>query len=384
MNPYDTWIEVSEPGLAQNLLAVRGLLSPGTRLMAVVKANCYGHGPEAAVILARAGIDMMGVTHLREAQQIRQQGVKADILVFSPLLAEQAPEAMEAGFTLTAASREDLQILSALGHKAGRRIPVHLKVDTGMGRLGVLPGETPAFAQFADGLPGIDVRGIYTHFPAATDENLTDTRLQLDEFTGLLSRLDRLGCRPPIAHCANSAATLRIPEAHLDMVRVGTLLYGQFPAPFLAGKLQLAATWRLMTRIVHVKDVPAGWAVGYGSEQRLSRATRIGVIPVGYADGFGVEVAARSRSTFSDRARSILKALNGPTGRHVLLETRQAPVLGRISMQLTTIDLTEFPDAEIGTLVEVPCRRVTSSPLLPRVVVREPRAASRKGTAPHA
>ncbi len=251
----------------------------------------------------------------------------------------------------------------------GRTVPVHLKVDVGMGRLGVLPDEVPSLAKLISELSGLQLEGIYIHYPTAMSRDLSSTHHQLEHFEDLLSVLAASGCRPPVAHSANSAALLQLPEAQLDMVRVGTLLYGQYPAAFLNGRLSLRPTWKMVTRVTAVKDVPEGWPIGYGSEEKTGAPCRLAVIPVGYADGFAVEVAARRVAGWQDRLRSAAKALRGPAAQFVIFPGGRAPVVGRISMQMTTVDVTHLPNVQVGDRVEVPCRRVTSNPTLPRVMV---------------
>lgn len=366
-DPADAWIEVSRSALEHNLAQVRGLLKPGVLLAAVVKANAYGHGVEAARVLAQAGADMLAVTHLSEALELRQTGIESKILVFSPLLPGQIEAALDAELTLTLTSAEGARMVSE--RATGRMVDVHLKVDVGMGRLGVLPDEALQLAQFISNLPGLRLEGVYIHFPTAMSHDLSSTRCQLGHFQELLSALAASGRRPPLAHSANSGALLQLPQAQLEMVRVGTLLYGQYPAAFLNGRLSLRPTWKMVTRVTALKDVPEGWPIGYGSEERAKVPSRLAVIPVGYADGFAVEVAARSATNWQDRLLSAGKALRGPRVQSVSVAGGQASIVGRISMQMATVDVTHLPGVQVGDRVEVPCRRVTSNPKLPRVMV---------------
>ncbi|MCA1597069.1 MAG: alanine racemase [Chloroflexi bacterium] len=363
-----TWIEVDAAALVHNVQAVRSLIPPPTRLMAVVKANVYGHGVEAARVIEQAGADGLAVTTLAEALALRQAGAAGSILVFCPLLPDQIPRALEAGLTLTAGSKEDVQAISAAAAAAGSQAAVHLKIDTGLGRLGVLPENAAALAEETAKLPAVEAEGIYTHFGTAMNQNLDYAKTQLERFMTVLGELEGKGLRPPLAHCSNSAAVLQLPDARLDMVRVGTLLYGQFPAAFLSGRLDLRPTWRMMSRIAAVKEVPAGWSVGYGAEYVTPKPTRLAVIPVGYADGYALEVNARSRTRPAERFRAVARTLRGPGERSVKIKGKQAAVVGRVSMQLITVDVTELPGVVPGDLAEIPCRRVNASPLLPRVL----------------
>jgi alanine racemase len=325
-----THILVDGDALTHNLAQMRGMLSPGVRLIAVAKANVYGHGPAAALLLQAGGADMLAVTHIGEALALRQAGVTADILLFCPLLPDQLPAAIDANLVLTAASRGDAVAAAAAA--------------------------------------AVETTGIYTHFGTAISRNLSGARQQLRRFEQVLQDLSSAGIRPPLAHCANSAATLLMPEAHLDAVRVGTLLYGQYPSAFLSGRLDLRPTWKLVSRVVSLKDVPTGWTVGYGWEARVRRPARLAVVPVGYADGLAVDVRARIRLRPVERLRAVLEAAGIRRPVTAKIAGQPVPVCGRISMQMITLDVTGVDGVEIGSPVELPCRRVTSSPLVPRVI----------------
>src|SRR6185312_12385041 len=277
--------------------------------------------------------------------------------------------ALDAGLTITLGSLKGAKEASAAAAAARKVLDAHLKIDTGMGRIGVFASEALPIASEVTKLPGLRLQGVYTHFATAMEADLTGARQQLAAFNAVLKDLNASGLRPPIAHCANSAAVLQLPESHLDMVRVGTLLYGQFPAAFLAGRLKLKNTWRMFSRIISVKELPAGWPVGYGAEFRTTAPMRVAVIPVGYADGLAVEVAARSRQKPAERLKAALRSLQGPQRPLVMIRGKRAPILGRISMQMTTVDVSNIPDAAVGDVVEIPCRRVTSNPRIPRVLI---------------
>jgi len=365
-----TWVEVDASALAHNLRAVKSMLSPGVGLMAVVKANAYGHGAAAARVFQDAGASMLAVTSLQEALALRSAGVTAPVLLFCPLLPAQFPLAAGANLTLTISGAENATWLSEAAKT--NPVDVHLKVDTGMGRLGSLPDDAARTTHLVRSLPGLRLKGIYTHLSTAMNRDLGLARSQVARFRDLLDQIESSGDRPPIAHCANSAAALQLPESHFDMVRIGTLLYGQYPAPFLSGRLSLQRTWRLLSRIVSVKEIPTGWTIGYGAEYRAPRPLRVAVVPVGYADGLAVEVAARSPRSFVERLTAAAKALRGSARPNVLIDGKRTAILGRIGMQMITIDVTGFPNAAPGAIVEIPCRRVTSNPTLPRVLVNEP------------
>lgn len=353
------WVEVDPAALEANARAVTGLLG-STSLCAVVKANGYGHG---AVIAARAflaaGAERLAVSSVDEAVELRAAGLDGTIL----LLASHAPDEAEAvvEHRLTATISE-LGAAERLSRAAGdQTVPIHLLVDCGMGRDGCLPSESPAVAAAVASLPGLTIEGVYTHFPTALVRDKSATRRQLGLF---LETVDRLPARPPLVHAANSAAAVDLPESRLDLARIGTLLYGQYPSRWVTRAVELRSAWRLCARLVEVRTLPAGATIGYGSEHRLRRATRVGTLPVGWAHGFTLQPASLHRGL-----RGLAHALR-PEPPAVTLHGRRCPVLGRVAMQSCAVDLTAAPEAQVGDVAEVPARRVTVPPNVARVEVR--------------
>ncbi|MBW3624692.1 MAG: alanine racemase, partial [Armatimonadetes bacterium] len=289
----DRWIEVNMAALAANLKAVRSRLNDGCRVIAVVKANGYGHGLEvAAKAFADAGADHLAVTTLDEAVRVRAAGIETPLLLFSPSLPEDADHLLEHDLTATVCCTDQILAFSRAAQERGKRMKVHLKVDTGMGRVGCLWTEAAILAEACHNDPGLEFEGVYTHFATAGQPHSALFRHQWDTFHTLLESLDVAGHRPPLAHAANSAALLGDPNVHLDAVRPGTILYGQFPPGVKIPDLKLEETWRFCCRVLQVKDLPAGWTVGYGAEYKCDKPTRIAVLPVGYTDGLTVEPAS--------------------------------------------------------------------------------------------
>ncbi|MCA1833797.1 MAG: alanine racemase [Actinomycetota bacterium] len=351
-----SWVEIATSALRENFAAVAGFA--GAPVCAVVKANAYGHGLiESARSFAEAGARMLAVTRWEEAREIRSSGISAPLLVLTPLPHDVIRDAIALDLALCVASVSDLEPIVVAAHDAGRSARVHLKVDTGMGRLGVKASEATAVAQRIADEQSLSLEGIWTHFASAGTPR---GREQLARFESVRSALGKHAARA-IVHAANSAATIAMPAARYDMVRVGTLLYGMNPpnarAPF---PLRDAFTW--YARILSIRTVAAGESVGYGSEWRAKRATRVATIAVGYADGFGLEPAARTES-WQEAAKAgarlaIVAAGVKKSVRAVRLKGVRAPVVGRISMQQSTVSIGHIPDVRVGDVVEVPARRL--------------------------
>jgi alanine racemase len=361
------WVEVNLKSVVHNLEAIRALVGPAVKIMAVVKADAYGHGAvKTSKGVSDAGVDYLAVTTLEEALELRQAGVSTPTLVFAPLLSGQMDAAIEADLDQTVCSSESLRAISEAAGRVGKTARIHVKADTGMGRLGLMPSECPDFLSEAVRAPGIEIAGIYTHFANAGAKDLSSAREQNEVFKRLMKRLDELGLPTGLRHAANSSAILNMPNAHHDMVRPGTILYGQFPTAHTERKIELEEAWRLKTRIVALRSLPAGSKVGYGSEYTTTRTTRAAVIPIGYCDGFTLipeSVARRAASPLRLFARALMRT----TATCVSIRGKKAPVIGRVSMQMTTIDVTDIPGVELGDEVIVPARRTTTSSRIPRV-----------------
>lgn len=328
------WAEIDHGAIAWNVAALRRRLQPGTRLLVAVKSNAYGHGAvEVARSVLQHGAFALGVARLDEGIALRESGIGAPILVFGPTPAAYADELLHHQLTPTVPGLDEARALSA-ALPAGRRLAVHLKVDTGMGRLGCSaqdPGQAPAVAREAAAiaaLPGLRLQGVFTHFACAETPELGATAAQFGSFQAVLAAMARLGVRPTLRHAANSAAILNSPETHLDLVRAGIAVYGLAAPP--GHGLRPAMT--LKTRIVQLKEVPAGTTVSYGMTHRTGGTTRIATICLGYGDGF-------------DRAHSAIARM--------LVRGGIAPVVGRVCMDLTMLDVGHIPGVAVGDEVEV-------------------------------
>jgi len=343
-----TWVEISAGALEANLRAVANHVQ--VPVCAVVKANAYGHGlVDAAAVFVRAGAVMLGVSRLEEARALRAGGIDTPILVMTPV--PDRAEALALDVDITVGSMEEIADLPSEAR-------VHLKIDTGMGRLGVRPADTfnaaRAIAQRAS------LEAVWTHFADAAASGAE----QLQRFAGLVSslRTERLQVA---AHAANSAAVLALPGARFDMVRIGTLAYGLNP-PGAAASWPLADAFSWFARVVAVRNLPPGATVGYGSEWTAREETRVATIPIGYADGFMLEPAARS-PTLKERAKAVGRSALARAERAVYFDDRPAPVIGRVAMNAITVDVGQFPDVVPGSVARIPARRLMVNPTIPRV-----------------
>ncbi|MBW3624415.1 MAG: alanine racemase [Armatimonadetes bacterium] len=319
------WLEIDLNAITENVRRIRRHVGPRTSALAVVKANAYGHGLlPCAMAALRGGASHLGVAILDEALELRENGVTAPVLILGAPLPECASEIMAAGVSQVVSCAEAITALSDVAAAQGREIGLHLKVDTGMCRVGANPAEAVALAQRILEAPGVRLEGICTHF-ATSDEDPDFLAEQNAGFQRVLEELDERGFTPPFRHAANSGAIQASRETRFNLVRAGLLTYGCPPLPDEKPELIPALQWK--TRLVQVKRVPAGSFVGYGITARLSRDSILGVVPLGYADGWPRALSNRGR---------------------VLVRGEGVPVVGRVSMDQFTVDLTEIPGASLG------------------------------------
>jgi alanine racemase len=325
--PVSTWVEVDLDRFAANLRAIRTAVGGTCDLLLVAKADAYGHGArEMAAAAEREGVSQLGVATLHEGLQLRLAGCTLPIVSLSPLLTAEIEDAVAHGIDPTVADDEFASMLSDAAQRAHRPVRFHVEIDTGMGRIGVREGEAEEFVARAAALPGLRLASVYTHFPDADADDLSFARAQGSRFRALVERLSARGLRPPRVHASNSAGTVNLPEARLDLVRVGLIAYGVHP-PRDAAQLALAPVMSLRSRLVQVRDLPAGVPISYGRTFVTSRPSRIGVVPIGYGHGYSWLLSNRGQ---------------------MLVRGRRAPIVGRVTMDLTMIDLTDVPGVQSG------------------------------------
>ncbi|MGB9613766.1 MAG: alanine racemase, partial [Candidatus Margulisiibacteriota bacterium] len=298
-----------------NISEIKKILSPAVKFMAVVKANAYGHGsPAVARAAVEAGVDYFGVANLKEALELREAGILSPILILTESPTSVVDEIVQHGLTQTVYSFSEAKALSDEAQKRKKIAKVHIKVDTGMGRVGIFPQEALAFVTKVSSLPNLQIEGVFTHFAKADEPEDNFTNLQFQKFQQIISRLPHL----PLRHAANSAATLFHSQTHLDMVRVGLMMYGLYPQGNARRLLDLKPALSFKSRITYLKRVPAGTPLSYGSTYVTSSETTIATIPVGYADGFSRRLSNRGQ---------------------VLIRGRRFPVVGTVSMDLTLVNV---------------------------------------------
>jgi alanine racemase len=368
----DKWVEIDLDAIEKNLLTVKSLLAEETRLIAVIKANAYGHGAvETARILMQNGVDDFAVSFFHEAMQLRRAGIRSRILVFSPIVMEQAlQEAIEQGLTPTIASPYDWQMLDQISTASNMEINVHLKVDTGLGRFGLREAEVLTLIPEIKKNTRIHIEGIYTHMAAAAS-NPAYTRKQFSSFMQTLRLLAEAGVEIPIRHCANSAVLLTYPQMQLDAVRIGTLLSGQVPVGTFKAGLVLEDPYKFKTRIIAIRNLDKGSYLGYYRSYRLKKSARVAVIPVGFNDGLALQVANKSAG-WLDLLKTIVKTvllyLNvARFGQQVIIKGIKYPVRGKVFMQMALIEIPLEQEVKIGEEVEVPVRKTLVSPNIKRI-----------------
>jgi alanine racemase len=321
-----TWAEVDLDALAANLDAVRARVGE-VPVLAVVKADAYGHGAvRVAQALERRGIASLGVALPEEGVELRRAGVRAPIVVLGGLAPPQADLVVRHGLTPAVFRIDQLQALSGAAARRGARVPVHLKIDTGMSRLGVTARDAAEFAARARTTPHLDLAGVFSHLAAADTPDDPYTSRQLRLFQQCLEALAGIGLRPRAVHLANSAAIMDHPPTWLSLVRPGIALYGYPPSDQLS-PLPLRPVLSLRSRIVYLREVPPGTSIGYGRTWEARQRARIATLAIGYADGLPCRLGNRG---------------------HALIRGGSAPIVGRINMDLTTVDVTGLPGAELG------------------------------------
>lgn len=325
--PVSTWVEVDLDRFARNLRAIRAHVGSGRETLLVAKADAYGHGAREMAAEAEAeGVSYLGVATLHEGLQLRMAGCHLPLVCLSPLLAAEIDTAVEYAIEPTVADVAFARALSESAQRQRRPLRFHVEIDTGMGRIGVREDGAEAFVAEVAGLPGLRLASLYTHFPDADATDLSFSLGQVARFEALLAKLAQRGLRPPRVHASNSAGTMNLPEARFDLVRVGLVAYGVHP-PHDAAGLGLEPVMSLRSRLVQVRELPAQTPISYGRSFVTTRPSRIGVVPVGYGHGYSWLLSNRGQ---------------------MLVRGRRAPIVGRVTMDLTMIDLTDVGPVETG------------------------------------
>ncbi|MEM2876311.1 MAG: alanine racemase [Candidatus Bathyarchaeia archaeon] len=328
--PRPVWAEIDIDNLAHNIKEVRRITKVSTIIMAVVKADAYGHGVEiAAKTFLENGAERLGVATLTEAIQLRKMGFNTPILILGHTPWYKSEDVVKYEVTPTVFSYEQAKNLSEAASSTGKTVKIHVKIDTGMGRLGFLTSDDSIndIVRISK-LPSIEVEGIFTHFAMADRRDKSYTRDQFKKYVRVVDELEKRGVDIPIKHVSNSAATIDLPEYNLDMVRPGIILYGLYPSNEVdKSKVNLKPAMTLKAKISYIKTVPEKTGISYGLSFITKRESRIGTLPIGYADGY--------RRTLSNRAE-------------VGVRGKRAPVVGTVCMDQCMIDLTDIEGTEVG------------------------------------
>ncbi|EGD46399.1 alanine racemase [Ruminiclostridium papyrosolvens DSM 2782] len=324
------WAEISLDNIAHNIREIRRITGKNAEIMGVVKADAYGHGVmEVAKTLLENGASRFAVSMLDEAIQLRREGIEVPILILGYTDPRRANEIIENDVTQSVFSHDLAQALSDEAVRQGKKVKIHIKIDTGMSRIGFLPGYS-AVKNVVEisRLPNIIIEGLFTHFATADEKNREYTNTQFERFMSICCELQRIGIHIPVKHCANSAAIIEYPEMHLDMVRPGIILYGMYPSDDVnKAKIDLKPAMTLKANVIMVKEVEKNTSISYGRIFTTGRTSKIATIPIGYADGFNRMLSNKGK---------------------VLINGEFAPVVGRVCMDQCMVDITD-----IGSNVEV-------------------------------
>jgi alanine racemase len=327
------WAEIDLDAIAHNYACVAGRIPAGTGILAVLKADAYGHG---AVVCARKlvdlGVSMIGVGDSREALELRAAGIEAPLLVLGAIVEGEMRAVVENDIATCIHSAQRAQLLSKVAGALGRRARVHLKVDTGMGRLGVRPEVARELAASIARDSSLVLEGICTHYGSAASPVPFHTAEQIGSFVRLLEEIRADGVNPRFVHASNSAAVFSTLREHFSMVRTGLALFGLNPGNLPVGESPVKPVLALRTQVVFLKDLPPSSPVGYNRTHVTKRPTRIAIVPFGYSDGYPYALSNRA---------------------HVLVRGERANVVGAVSMDYTTIDVSDIPDVTVGEEVTV-------------------------------
>lgn len=335
-----TWAQINLDAIDNNILQIKSVLRPGTLLCATVKADCYGHGYEfTAAEMSKAGADWFSVSNLAEALQLRRAGIQTPILILGYTPPDKAKELVFNDISQAVYSYEYACSLSSEAVKSGVRVNAHIKIDTGMSRIGFLyhdsvenASEIERIAQVCS-LDGIYPEGVFTHFADADNEDgELFTRLQYELFCTAVDSLSQLGIHFDIRHCSNSAAILNFPEMNFDMVRAGLILYGHYPSEYVRKTVKLVPVMELKTVVSMVKEIPSETPVSYGGTYVSSHPIKVATVPIGYADGYPRRVSNKM---------------------YMLIDGKKASVIGNVCMDQTLLDVTGIDGVCDGKQVTV-------------------------------
>jgi alanine racemase len=326
-----TWIEVDLNAIEHNLKAIKSMVGPGTKILAIVKADAYGHGAvKVSQTLEQNGIDMLGVAFPGEGIELRNNNINIPILILNPVLSEQIEDVIKYSFRVTVCSLDIANEISITAKRYHRNIRIHVEIDTGMGGAGVFPDKALSFIKALLLIENLEIEGVFTHFNSSEEKDKSFTYEQNRKFKEVIKQLENEKISIPLIHAANSAAILDIPDSYFNMVRPGLILYGIFPSNYVLRNIDLKQALSFKTRIINLKQLSPGSVIGYGRTFEILQQTTVATIPVGYKDGYN-----RCFSSLGE----------------VLVNSKRVPIIGRVCMDRCFIDITNLTDVEIGSEV---------------------------------
>ena len=324
------YLEINMDNLTNNYNEIRRIVNPNTKIMAVIKANAYGHGSvELAKMYEKIGVDRLAVSIISEAVELRREGIKIPIQLLNYTPESQLGLVIDNDIIQGIYTYEDAKLLSDLAVKKGKKAKIHIKIDTGMGRIGFLPNEDSIkeIVKIHE-LPNLEMEGMFTHFAKADEIDKSFTKIQFERFNWVSEKLEENGIELKVKHVSNSAAIIDLPEYNLDLVRPGIILYGYYPSDEVnKNKINLKPAMTLKAKISNIKTVPEGTGISYGHIYSTSKRSVIATVPIGYADGYS-------------------RILSGKAD--VCINNKRAPIVGRICMDQMMVDITGIDNANIG------------------------------------
>lgn len=325
-----TWADIDLGAIEYNYAQVKRMVGKDVMLMAVVKANAYGHGTvEISRILENSGVNYLGVATTDEAVRIRDHGIKTPILILGSILPEEVKIAKDRDITITLCSYEILNEIKKLAkheEPGDSKLKVHIKVDTGMGRIGIWHEDALQFTKEVAALHCINLEGIYTHFSSAGRDEFF-TNYQIESFERLIASIEKGWIKIPLRHAANSIATVDFKRSYLNLVRPGLIIYGMYPKHTFPKLIKLKPAMSLKTKVVFIKDIPAGRSISYGRTFISQKPTKVATLPIGYADGYNRGVSNKAQ---------------------VLVRGQFASVVGKVTMDQTMIDVGNIRGVKVG------------------------------------
>ena len=323
-----TWIEVDLNAIEQNLKAIKSVVGSDTKILAIVKADAYGHGAvKVSQSLEQNGIDMLGVAFPGEGIELRKNNTNIPILILNPVLSEQIEDVVKHSLRVTVNSLDIANEISITAKRYHHTVRIHVEIDTGMGGAGVCLDKALPFIKALLLIENLEIEGVFTHFNSSDEKDKSFTYEQNRKFKEVIKQLENEKISIPLIHAANSAAILDIPDSYFNMVRPGLILYGIFPSQYVSRDIDLKQAMSFKTKIINLKQLDPGNVIGYGRTFEILEQTTVATIPVGYKDGFN-----RGFSSLGE----------------VLVNEKRVPIIGRVCMDRCFIDVTNLPNVEIG------------------------------------